>query len=121
LLSSGDIEVQVAYIHQCDDLAFKTLEQDQQGGCSMGRADDTSIGTKDAIPNTWTSKILLGPQYRTQKHTTSKAADSCQCTHFCGHKVVLTIVEDLPGMRPLEPEVTSGTEARHLLEVTPSK
>lgn len=40
---------------------------------------------------------------------------------FCGHKAVLTIVGDLPGMWPLESEMASGTEARHLLEVIPLK
>ena len=40
------------------------------------RADDASTGTKEAILNAWTREVLLGPQYRTQKHTASKAAGS---------------------------------------------
>lgn len=42
----------------------------------MGRADDASLGAKEAILNARTREVLLGPQYRTQKHVTSKAVSS---------------------------------------------
>lgn len=42
----------------------------------MGRADDASIGIKEAILNAWSREVLLGPRHRTQKHTASKAVSS---------------------------------------------